>query len=94
MQKYPTMQHHQQQPRQMIGQHFPTHMLQHQMSSSQQENMKHQQLFHQQRSVAMHRNQIQQMDVGNHGCKFMFSVKMYMYRHICIYVYIKSKKYC
>ena len=71
MQKYPSIQHHQQQPRQIVGQQFSTHMLQHQIPSSQQNSMQYQQLYQQQRPVVMHRNQIQQSDLGNHGCKYI-----------------------
>ncbi|KNC25471.1 hypothetical protein FF38_05863 [Lucilia cuprina] len=61
MQKYPTMQ----QPRQIVGQQFSSHIIQ-QIPTSQQNNMQQQQLF-QQRSVVMQRQQIQQNDLGNHA---------------------------
>ncbi|XP_065370770.1 eukaryotic translation initiation factor 4E transporter [Calliphora vicina] len=61
MQNYPSIQH----PRQIVGQHFPPHIIQQIPATSQQNNMQ-QQLF-QQRSVVMQRQQIQQNDLGNHA---------------------------
>lgn len=63
MQKYPSIQ----QPRQIVGQQFSNHIMQHQIPTSQQ-NMQ-QQLFQQQRPVVMQRQQIQQNDLGNHASK-------------------------
>ncbi|KAM7341280.1 eIF4E-Transporter [Cochliomyia hominivorax] len=62
IQKYPSIQ----QPRQIVGQQFSTHIIQHQIPTSQQNNLQ-QQLFQQQRPVVMQRQQIQQNDLGNHA---------------------------